>query len=340
MPISPGKLNCFKFWLCKLLSLKQLHTTIKRSSVIHRTLIKIGNFEAAQKTIDKLNADTQSFELLQAALYHSQSNASKSIELLESTGGESSEQQLLLARCYIDVDQRSNALIALRKSAKLCGHNSQPFYWMARIYYASSDLGVALKCLQKCCDLHPHHSGAVSMLSGLYRHLIDYTANWELLKRAAHPITGFTRSTDKWVGVLLGFHHLCLKQFNDAIASFRTALRSDAADVACWEGLADAYLQRGSLSSALRVYQKITELVDVQQNPYALLQVANVKCTMKMHREAIESYSALLANRPDFVAALKGCAEAHLGLAYHSIAQRLLARAKLHAEEAVRLLTE
>lgn len=256
---------------------------------------------------------------------------------------ESSPQQLLLARCFFAVQQPANALMALRKSARLCPVNCDAFYWMARIYYddaSAASAAITMKCLQKSCDLHPYNAMAISMLSGLYRHVGDYAANGELLTRAAHPIAGFTCTTEKWVGVLLGFHHFGLRQFTDAIASFRTALRSDPDDVAAWEGLADAYLQRGSLSSALRVYQKIAELVDVARNPYALLQVANVKCTLKMHREAVESYGELLAIKPGFVPALKGCAEAHLGLAYDALKRRLLARAKLHAVEAIRMLTE
>lgn len=74
---------------------------------------------------------------------------------------------------------------------------------------------------------------------------------------------------------MISFHKFLMCFFSKAIDSFRSALRFDISDILCWEGLADAYYQRGSFNSAMKVYQKIIELDP--ENEYSRLQVGVVK---------------------------------------------------------------
>lgn len=302
-------------------------------------MIKKGDFVVAEKTIQKLIASGQkeAANMLLAVSYRAQKLNEDSVKLLIDIHSESCDYFLQLGQSQYSFNQPKAALDSLRKAAKLEPNNSHCFYWLGRVYYDLNDHNLATKCLEKSCFLNPHHREAVTLLSGIYRGVRNFTANNTILQNAAHPIPGFTSAAENWVGVLLGFHHLALKEFNEAIASFRAALRSDADNIASWEGLADAYLERGSLNSALRVYQKITELDS--QNSYPKLQVANVKCKLRMHREAVESFTELLAEHPKLVPGLKGMAESHMGISNHCMSQRLLARSKYHAGEAVKYLT-
>lgn len=110
----------------------------------------------------------------------------------------------------------------------------------------------------------------------------------------------------------------------------------DATNFASWEGLADSYLKRGSYNSALKVYQKICELNE--DNVYPQLQVANIRTTLKLFKEAIESYEELLSAHPDYMPALKGIADAYLGIANQFLEERLISRSKIHAEKAIAFL--
>lgn len=191
----------------------------------------------------------------------------------------------------------------------------------------------ARKCFEKSVFLNPQQEQSVIHLSTIYRQNFEWELNAKLLQNAAQAIPN---APCKWATLLLGFHHLGQSQFDDAINAFRAVLRMDANNFASWEGLADSYLKRGSFNSALKVYHKICELSD--DNIYAKLQVANVLTIMKLHKDAIAAYEHVLNDQPEHVPAMKGIADAHLGIAHYYLEQRLVGRSKAHAELAVNYL--
>lgn len=243
---------------------------------------------------------------------------------------ESSDYYLQLSRQHFELKQYELALECGMRAIRIEPFNSNSLCCLGKIYLAIDEQVKAIKCLAKCTFLHPQHEQGVQLLSAIYRQTGNWTANSGLLTAAVNAVPGVQCN---WASNQLGFHYLGQNDFNAAINAFRVALRSDVDNQSSWEGLADAYLQRGSLNSSLKVYQKIVEL-----NPKALypkLQVANVKTMLRLHKEATESYEALLAEEPNYFPALKGIAEAHLGLTHYYLTQRLLGRSRSHAVESV-----
>lgn len=273
-------------------------------------------------------------DILLAMKYQMDGNVDKAIaHLNESNDNNLSDHHLLLGQYYFADQKFELALTHFLKATKLEPYNSDCFFWLGKLYLTINDQVRAQKCFEKCVYLYPQHEKGVTLLSAMYRQSMNWEGNNLLLQSAANSIAG---QKCKWARIQLGFHYLALKKFNDAITAFRMTLREDSEDLSCWEGLADAYFQRGSYSSALKVYQKISELDPT--NLYPKLQVANIKTTLKFHKEAVICFDQLLKDHPKFVPALTGMAEAHLGLCYYYLPQRLLGRCKDHAEEAIKYL--
>lgn len=287
------------------------------------------------KIIEELR-ERKSFQcdILLAMKCHLDGDVDKAIaHLNESNDNHQCDHHLLLGECYFTRKKFELALTHFLKATKIEPYNSECFFWLGKLYLTSNDLVRAQKCFEKCVYLYPQHQQGVTLLSAMYRQSMNWDGNNALLQSAANAIAG---QQCKWARIQLGFHYMALKNFNDAIIAFRMALREDSDDLSCWEGLADAYFQRGSYNSALKVYQKISEIDPLSL--YPKLQVANIKTVLKFHKEAIVCYDDLLKEQPEFVPALAGMAEAHLGLCYYYLPQRLLGRCKNHAAEAVKHL--
>lgn len=303
-------------------------------------MISNGQIDAAQKTIEKLSAmgETNIANHL-IALKHSQSgDHEKSCEILTKNPPSclSADYYLQLSHEHFELKQYATALENCTQAIRLEPFNANAFFWLGKIYlFSDNNRAKATKCLEKCTFLHPQHEQGVYLLSALYRQTENWTANSSLLTSAVMAVPG---GQCDWASNQLGFHYLAQNNFNDAINAFRVALRSNVDNQSSWEGLADAYMQRGSLNSALKVYQKIVELNPT--NLYPKLQVANVKTMLRLHKDAVESYLELLTEDPKYFPALKGIAEAHLGLMHYYLPQRLLGRCRQHGVDAVRYLIE
>lgn len=301
--------------------------------VYSRALINNEQLEIAEQTIEKLST-MNAADKVHSLKYLIDNNTSKYLDILLSNRIENCDYYLQLGQLYLQLEHLQEALAAFLSATKFESYNSNCFYWLGKLYWQTNDQSRALKCLERCVYLHPQHELGVTLLSSIYRYCSDMNANSRILHNAVSAVPGVTC---KWAWLQLGFHYLAENENNQAISAFRLVLRCDANSIAGWEGLADAYYQRGSLNSALRVYEKISELDPT--NPYPKLQVGNAKTTLRLHREALVSYEELLTSHPNFFPALKGIAEAHLGLQYHYQSQRRLGRAKDHSKEAVKYLT-
>lgn len=103
-----------------------------------------------------------------------------------------------------------------------------------------------------------------------------------------------------------------------------------------WESLGDAYAERGSYNSAIRVFQKILEMQP--DNLYAKLQIALIRTTIRMYVDAIEDFNEILKTNENYLPALKGVAEAHIGMANNLKLEYLFGRAKYHFQMAINML--
>lgn len=103
-----------------------------------------------------------------------------------------------------------------------------------------------------------------------------------------------------------------------------------------WESLGDAYAERGSYNSAIRVFEKILEMQP--DNLYAKLQIAITKTTIRMFNEAINDFEDLLTQKENYLPGLKGAAEAHIGMANNLKTQYRFGRAKYHLQKAINML--
>lgn len=300
-----------------------------------RALLHCGSVDSAVQKIKELSGDQARSLRLYAYKFICDENFEKALELLQSSVEQNATHYLQLGQALFLLKQYQESLNAFLKATKLEPFNADCFHWLGKIYLLNGDLDRARKCFEKSTFLNPQHEQSVILLSAIYRQLAEWEMNVKILQTAAQAIPN---TPCKWAELQLGFHNLAQNNFDDAIIAFRAVLRMDANNFSSWEGLADAYMKRGSFNSALKVYQKVCELN--KDNAYPRLQVANIRTTLKLFKEAIASYEDLLNDCPDYVPALKGIADAHLGIARQYMEERLIGRGKVHAEEAQRYLTK
>lgn len=84
----------------------------------------------------------------------------------------------------------------------------------------------------------------------------------------------------------------------------QAALRADPKDSNCWESLGEAYLHRGSYSTALKSFRKASEL-----NPglvYSIYRAAALEQILGKYENAIATYQEILKKTENYVPALKG----------------------------------
>lgn len=295
-----------------------------------RALIKQANFAEASNVIAELPPDSQQSIALNAFKLQCQHKYDEAAEILSTNHFDSSDYCLQCGQCYFAQGKYAESLQEVLKATKFEPHNAECFHWLGKIYLLHDDVDRARKCLEKCVFLSPQNEQSVVLLGEIYHQLAEWELNAKILQQAAQAIPN---TPCKWAELQLGFHHLEQNKFEEAIVAFRAVLRTDASNFPSWEGLADAYMKRGSYSSALKVYRKICELTD--DNVYPRLQVANIQTILKFYKEAIESYDELLHDQPDYVPALKGAAEAHFYYAREIFEEHLVGRCKEHIQRAI-----
>lgn len=308
----------------------------KALKLITTALIYSHHFENAAKSIEKLkslNATVNETNIMEAKMYRLQGEPQKAINLLASNTEETHESFLELGKCQFDLNNYDDSLLNILKATKLESHNSECFYLLGKIYTSINDEVRGRKCLEKCLNLNPQNEKSITILSSVYRRNNEWELNLALLQNSVKTVDGVNQKTSF---LHLGLHHLAQFNYDDAVTAFRSALKHDSNNVECWEGLADAYLARGSYSSAQKVFEKNVQLD--KNNSYAKLQIARIKYILQQYIESIRDYKELLQDSPDYLPALKGIAESHLGKAHYLLGIRLIGRAKDHAQEALNYL--
>ncbi|KFB44720.1 AGAP003279-PA-like protein [Anopheles sinensis] len=302
-----------------------------------KTLLLLGDAVRAEKIYDELKTtegvNSDRLDYLEALREKMAGNIGNVIELL-SPHEASSCCQLELSKVLSGVEgKREECFLAALKATKLDPNNAACYHWLGKLYLEQDDPLRARKCLEKSVHLSPASRNAVILLSGLYRRYGEWDANATLLSTTFALCSGAA-----WAQLQLGLHHLGRQEYDEAIGAFRTVLRYEVDNATAWEGLADAYLGRGSYSSAMKVFEKITERDP--GNPYPVLQLANIKNAVKLYTEGLALFEQLLAQHENYFPAIKGIADSQMGLCYSRLGQRRLGSSREHAQLCVEYLTK
>ncbi|XP_055636051.1 tetratricopeptide repeat protein 37 [Toxorhynchites rutilus septentrionalis] len=296
-------------------------------------LNNLQNIEAELEQLEASDISPEMLDLLRALRCKAERDKTEAVQILQKHGN-NCECLLELAKLHYDDSNIEQSFLCALKATKLEPTNAKCFYWMGKLYLHNSDLIRSRKCLEKTIFLNPFYKEAIVLLSSLYRRLSEWEANSKLLH---NTITFASGANSSWAFLQLGLHHLGQQSYDEAISAFRTVIRYDVQNITSWEGLADAYLGRGSYTSAMKVFEKIVELNPV--NPYPKLQLANIKNMLKQHEEAVPLFEELLANDGNYFPAIKGIAECHARLCYSFLGQRLIGKCHDHAQSAVDYFT-
>lgn len=293
--------------------------------------IYLQHFDNAAKIIAQLNSRNVDTKILEARLLRLKGNRLEAVNVLQ--GVESHEAFLELGQCFFELTNYDESLTNILKATKLDSNNSECFFWLGKIYISINDEVRSKKCFEKCLNLNPQNEKAISILSAAYRRNNNWDENLTLLETSVKSVDGHHQ---KSAFFQLGLHHLGQQNYDNAITAFRNSLKYDTANVKCWESLADSYLGRGSYTSALKVFEKSVEINAA--NSYAKLQIAKVKFILQQFQESIKDYEALLLQLPDYLPALKGIAESHIGRAFYLNENHRTGRARDHCQEALQHL--
>ncbi|KAM3588689.1 Superkiller protein 3 [Umbelopsis sp. WA50703] len=197
------------------------------------------------------------------------------------------------------------------KAAKIDPHFSPAFTHLGHYYrVVEENITKAIKCYQKALVLDPSAVDAAYYLTDYYQE----TGNLDEAETILTDVTSLLGRTG-WAWRRLGFLQLKRGEYLNAIPSFQNALRSDARDVPCWEGLAESYLKEGRYIAASKAFARARQLAP--NNIYTSYQSALVKQKIGSFGEAIDEYLQTLAlaedqNESPYIPALKGLADTYL----------------------------
>ncbi|XP_018572028.1 tetratricopeptide repeat protein 37, partial [Anoplophora glabripennis] len=148
--------------------------------------------------------------------------------------------------------------------------------------------------------------------------------------------SGTINTKNSWAWLQLGLSYLEQEDNSNAIDNLRSVVRIQPKNVHCWEALADAYLIRGSYTSAQKCYEKSLELVD--NILYPLFQIANIKKILGHFAEAQVNFEEILLSNEHYVPALKGFAETCIYQAKECYKDQRLGTARNYAQLALEKL--
>ncbi|NXU78745.1 TTC37 protein, partial [Oreotrochilus melanogaster] len=197
------------------------------------------------------------------------------------------------------------------KAAKLDSYLGSVFCYLGNYYRdIAGDKSRARGCYRKAFDLDETHEESGEAVVDLSMELGDMDTALSILNKVTENATA---GTAKWAWLHRGLYYLRTDQPSQAVADLQAALRADPKDANCWESLGEAYLGRGSYTTALKSFRRATEL-----NPelvYSIYKAAEVEQILGKYENAIATYQEILKKTEDYVPALKGLGECHLMLA-------------------------
>ncbi|KAB0804312.1 hypothetical protein PPYR_01282 [Photinus pyralis] len=303
-----------------------------------RCYINLENFTQANLFLSKLkdmSNEPAMFTLLNAQLLHKQKHHQDALDLLlKEDNNDISEWWYEIGTLYWDLTLFDKSLIPFLKAAKLDPNCYIYFLHLGHYYQKFNDVDKARRCYEKACAMNDKCIEAVVELTKIYRSQKNWDANATLLQN----LTGSALNTEnKWAWLQLGLNFLEQEDYTNATDTLRCVVRANPNDSYCWESLADAYMARGAYTSALKSYQKATEIQP--KSLYPLLQVANIKKKLGDFVEAHCDYESILRSNKHYVPALKGLAETCIMQARQFTRDQRLGIARDYAEKALDMVT-
>nr|XP_004651671.2 tetratricopeptide repeat protein 37 [Jaculus jaculus]XP_044989526.1 tetratricopeptide repeat protein 37 [Jaculus jaculus]XP_044989527.1 tetratricopeptide repeat protein 37 [Jaculus jaculus] len=230
---------------------------------------------------------------------------------------------------------KTKALAHFLKAARLDPYMGKVFRYLGHYYRdVVGDKNRARGCYRKAFELDDTdaESGAAA---------VDLSVELEDTETALAILTVVTQKasagTAKWAWLRRGLHYLKAGQHSQAVADLQAALRADPKDCNCWESLGEAYLSRGSYTTALKSFSKASEL-----NPdsiYSVFKVAAIQQTLGKYKEAVAQFQLIIAKKAEYVPALKGLGECHLMMGKAALADCLDGKAVDYIEKALEYFT-
>ncbi|XP_072746078.1 superkiller complex protein 3 isoform X2 [Anoplolepis gracilipes] len=246
-----------------------------------------------------------------------------------------SEAWLTFGKIYWDMGDYNHSLMAFLNGVQADCNNWECMVYLGHYYREhGNDTERSRRCYHTALQINPNSEEAGIGLSTAYRLLKNTDANIQLLQR----VTMQQGTGAKWAWLQLGLQHLDQGDAGQAIKALQHVIRADPNDNHCWESLADAYLVRGAHTSALKSYQRALQLSPGAL--YPMIQLANIKLLIGQHKEAKEDFENILENDKQYILALKGLAQACLGLARENITKQFLCRARENLQQAADNLTD
>lgn len=231
---------------------------------------------------------------------------------------------------------RTKALNHFLKAARLDAHMGKVFCYLGHYYRdVAGDRNRARGCYRKAFELDDSdaESGAAA---------VDLSVELEDTETALAILTAVTQKASsgaaKWAWLRRGLYYLKAGHHSQAVADLQAALRADPKDCNCWESLGEAYLSRGSYTTALKSFTRASELSP--DSTYSVFKVAAIQQILGRYSEAIAQYQLIIKKEEDYVPALKGLGECHLMLGKAALVDFLDGKAVDYVEQALGYFTQ
>ncbi|XP_068033120.1 superkiller complex protein 3 [Anomalospiza imberbis] len=280
---------------------------------------------------------------LEGFIHYSQKNyeqAEKSfLNAIERKAGTAEYHQYLGLTYWFMSDEtkkdKGKALTQFLKAAKLDSYLGRAFCYLGNYYRdIAGDKSRARGCYKKAFELDETDEESGIAAVNLSVELGDMDTALSIL----NGVTEKARpGTAKWAWLHRGLYFLRTGQPSQAVSDLQAALRADPKDSNCWESLGEAYLNRGSYSTALKSFRKANEL-----NPglvYSIYRAAAVEQILGKYKNAIATYQQILKKTENYVPALKGLGECYLMLARSALDNYLDRKAVDYIEQALAYFT-
>ncbi|NWX70431.1 TTC37 protein, partial [Alca torda] len=230
---------------------------------------------------------------------------------------------------------KGKALTQFLKAAKLDTYLGRVFCYLGNYYRdIAGDKSRARGCYKKAFELDGTDEESGTAAVDLSVELGDMDTALSILNEVTEKAS---TGAAKWAWLHRGLYYLRTGQPSQAVADLQAALRADPKDSNCWESLGEAYLSRGSYSTALKSFRKASEL-----NPelvYSIYKAAAVEQILGKYENAIATYQQILKKTEDYVPALKGLGECYLMLARSALDDYLDRKAVDYIEQALEFFT-
>ncbi|KFP87318.1 Tetratricopeptide repeat protein 37, partial [Apaloderma vittatum] len=230
---------------------------------------------------------------------------------------------------------KGKALTQFLKAAKLDSYSGSAFCYLGNYYRdVAGDKSRARGCYKKAFELDGTDEGSGTAAVDLSVELGDMDTALSILNEVTAKASP---GTAKWAWLHRGIYYLQIGEPLRAVADLQAALRADPKDSNCWESLGEAYLERGSYSTALKSFRKASEL-----NPelvYSIFKAAAVEQILGKYENAIATYQQILKKTEDYVPALKGLGECYLMLARSALENFFDRKAMDFIEQALEFFT-